>query len=193
MTSTVYGSQPVQLDPEGKPESRDGPEDQSAPPEASPPEASPPEASPPEASPPEASPPEASPPEAKGGGEEKKPFFILYLSGAEYVEELRRLSVWVERLLVPVYAKEVTSNTPWCTRWREHPEAIASLHGLWLAWQNLTGPGAEATGPAQWHRDYLPSIMDALRSPSGPFSGCKPGAHRVIVKPPVEDDGFLGS
>lgn len=125
--------------------------------------------------------------------ESKKPFFILYLNGDEYSEELRRLAFWVERLLIPVYGQEVTSTAPWCPRWREHPEAIAQLHALWLAWQSLTGPAADATGPAQWHRDYLGSMMETLRSPSGPFASCKPGSHRAVARPALEDDGFLDS
>ncbi|NEE06434.1 DUF4913 domain-containing protein, partial [Streptomyces sp. SID7499] len=39
-------------------------------------------------------------------------------------------------------------------------------------------PAAGLTGPAIWHRDYLTHVMAALRNPSGPFAGCKPGAHR---------------
>lgn len=133
--------------------------------------------------------PEASPPKPDED-EVKKPFFILYLSGEEYIEELRRLSRWVEQLLIPVYGKEVTSTAPWCPRWREHPEAIAHLHSLWLAWQKLTGPDAEATGPAFWHRDYLGAIMDSLRSPSGPFAGCKAGSHRITGRPVVREEVF---
>lgn len=122
----------------------------------------------------------------------EKPFFILYLTGPEYVEELRRLSMWVERLLLPTYGREVTSGSPWCPRWREHPEAIAYLHALWLAWQEKTGPNANASGPLEWHRDCLGSVMDVLRSPSGAFAACKPGAHRIQERPQVEDDGLLG-
>nr|BFE59545.1 hypothetical protein GCM10020063_040710 [Dactylosporangium thailandense] len=120
-----------------------------------------------------------------------EPFFILYLVGDEYVSELRRLSIWVEKLLIPVYAQEVTSSAPWCSRWRDHPEAIAYLHGLWLAWQDRTGPGADMTGPVTWHRDFLQPTMDALRSPNGPFAGCKPGAHRHKERPAVDDDGSV--
>ncbi|PZF91224.1 DUF4913 domain-containing protein [Micromonospora endophytica] len=132
----------------------------------------------------EQSPPEPPPPEPP----EATPFFILYLDGPEYGEELRRLSYWVESLLLPVYGGEVTSSSPWCPRWREHPEAIAYLHGLWLAWQERTGPQAQLSDPATWHQSYLWPTMDTLRSGNGPFAGCKPGSHRPKERPPVEPD-----
>jgi hypothetical protein len=144
-----------------------------------------------EAEPVEAAPSQAPQERIPDDDSEKQPFFILYLSGPEYVEELRRLSFWVERLLIPVYGQEASSAAPWCPRWREHQEAVAHLHALWLAWQERTGPNADATGPAQWHRDFLGPTMETLRSPSGPFAGCKPGIHREKERPFIEDDGFL--
>jgi len=115
-----------------------------------------------------------------------EPFFILYLQGDTYVDELNRLTVWVEQLLLPVYGAEVTSSAPWCPSWQQHSEAIAYLHALWLAWQVKTGPDANAMGPLEWHRDCLNHVMDKLRDPSGPFAGCKPGVHRAKERPYVE-------
>jgi hypothetical protein len=117
-----------------------------------------------------------------------EPFFILYLDGSDYVEELRRLSFWVDHLLVPVYCAEVSSSLPWCPRWSEHPEAVAYLHALWLAWQERTGPRALPSDPAAWHQSYLWPTMDKLREANGPFAGCKPGAHRAKERPTVEPD-----
>jgi hypothetical protein len=111
------------------------------------------------------------------------PPFILYLDGQDYADEMRQLAVWVSDLLLPVYGREVTSQLPWCPRWWEHLEAIARLHGLWLAWQEHTDPAAGATGPALWHRDHLGPVMSELRSPSGPFAGCKAGGHRAKAAP----------
>ncbi|SCG33881.1 DUF4913 domain-containing protein [Micromonospora humi] len=121
----------------------------------------------------------------------RKPFFILYLDGPEYAEELRRLAAWVEGLLLPVYGGEVTSGAPWCPRWWEHPEAIAYLHGLWLAWQERTSPRATPSDPATWHQNHLWPTMSTLRDPAGPFAGCKPGGHRPKDRPWVEryEDG----
>lgn len=114
------------------------------------------------------------------------PEFILYLEGEEYGQALRQLTLWVHHVLLPVYGREVTSMAPWCSCWWEHPEAVAQLHGLWLVWADLTGPGSEMSGPANWHRDYLIPVMQNLRDPTGPFAGCKPGGHRVKELPPVD-------
>lgn len=114
------------------------------------------------------------------------PHFILYMTGPEYAQNLRQLTLWTHHVLLPVYGREVTSAAPWCSRWWEHPEAIAQLHGLWLAWGELTGPGSGMCGPANWHRDYLGPVMTTLRDPMGPFAGCKPGAHRDKEIPQVD-------
>ncbi|WP_405843751.1 DUF4913 domain-containing protein [Streptomyces sp. NBC_01518] len=116
------------------------------------------------------------------------PKFILYLQGPEYGQTLRKLTLWVHHVLLPVYGREVTSSAPWCSRWWEHPEAVAQLHALWLAWGELTDTGSPAgpTGPAAWHRDYLSSVMQNLRDPSGPFAGCKAGTHRPKQVPTVD-------
>jgi hypothetical protein len=127
-------------------------------------------------------PPPPPPPPRKVG-----PRFILYQSGDEFTHTLNRLAAWVHRLLIPVYGREVSSTAPWCPEWWRHPEAVALLHGLFLAWELLTGAGSDPTGPAVWHRDFLGPTMAALRDPSGPFAGCKPGAHREKQPPPVVD------
>ncbi|MFD7502272.1 DUF4913 domain-containing protein [Streptomyces sp. NPDC059850] len=128
---------------------------------------------------------------AEGGDAAKEetpspPNFILYKEGPEYVQELRQLTLWAHHVLLPVYGREVTSSYPWCSSWWEHPEAVAQLHGLWLAWAELTGPGSGRCGPANWHRDYLQQVMTSLRDPSGPFAGCKAGSHRPKETPRIE-------
>lgn len=115
-----------------------------------------------------------------------QPLFILYLEGPAYGQALRQLTLWTHHVLLPVYGREVTSTAPWCSRWWEHPEAVAQLHGLWLAWGDLTGSGSPASGPATWHRDYLSPVMASLRDPQGPFAGCKPGMHRPKGVPSID-------
>ncbi|SPF07228.1 DUF4913 domain-containing protein [Streptomyces sp. MA5143a] len=117
------------------------------------------------------------------------PPFILYLDGAEYGEEMRSLAVWVADLLLPVYGREVSSQQPWCPRWWEHLEAVARLHALWLAWQELADPSAGLSGPAVWHRDHLGPVLAELRSSAGPFAGCKAGSHRAKQSPTAEPYG----
>jgi Domain of unknown function (DUF4913) len=116
-----------------------------------------------------------------------RPYFILYQSGSEFTDSLDRLAFWVHQLLIPVYGREVTSMAPWCPEWWRHPEAVAYLHGLFLAWESLTGAGSDRTGPAIWHRDFLGPTMLALRDPSGPLAGCRVGSHRDKRSPTVVD------
>ncbi|MCM1967977.1 DUF4913 domain-containing protein [Streptomyces sp. G1] len=113
--------------------------------------------------------------------------FILALDGTTYVEELDALTNWVHNLLLPVYGREITTGRPWCRQWAEHPEAVARLHGLWLAWQQLTDVEAGLVGPATWHRDHLDPTWQQLRSPDGPFGACTTSparpAHRLLATP----------
>ncbi|MGW2563029.1 DUF4913 domain-containing protein [Streptomyces sp. NPDC001514] len=69
---------------------------------------------------------------------------------------------------VPGYLAEPSHDARWCHLWFEHSVAIARLHALWLAWQELTDPATCGyTGPSVWHRDHLDPCMGELRSPSG--------------------------
>jgi hypothetical protein len=113
--------------------------------------------------------------------------FILALGGAAYAEELAALAAWVDHLLLPVYGREISATRPWCARWHEHPEAVARLHGLWLAWQQLIATDAGLTGPSTWHRDHLDHALLQLRAPDGPFAACTTNparpAHRLLPTP----------
>ncbi|MGW1839628.1 DUF4913 domain-containing protein [Streptomyces sp. NPDC002067] len=121
---------------------------------------------------------EGAPGNAAAGGDEKDetppaPPLILKLSGEQYDQELALLSNWVQYLLAPYYLTEISSQSPWCPRWFEHPQAVARLHALWIAWQELTTPEAGGwTGPSVWHRDHLDPCIAMLRDPSGPFAAC---------------------
>ncbi|MFG3253299.1 DUF4913 domain-containing protein [Streptomyces sp. NPDC048172] len=113
--------------------------------------------------------------------------FILAMAGAAYDEELAALKVWVEDLLLPVYGREITATRPWCAQWTEHPEAVARLHALWLAWQQFTDAEAGLAGPSVWHRDHLDPALMQLRAPDGPFSACTTSPsrphHRLLAHP----------
>jgi hypothetical protein len=112
--------------------------------------------------------------------------FILHLDRADQEEALLRLSSWVSNEVIPIYGRETTSAAPWCPQWWKHPEAVAALDALRLAWMDLVEMPDEPTGPAVWQRDYLRPALSSLRDPSGPFAGCKPGVHRPKESPAVE-------
>ncbi|WP_405539651.1 DUF4913 domain-containing protein [Streptomyces sp. NBC_00075] len=137
--------------------------------------------------------PAASPPSRAAGdpnapsAEEPASVFILALAPKAYAEELAALTNWVHDLLMPVYGREITTGRPWCRQWQEHPEAVARLHALWLAWQQLTDVQAGLTGPSTWHRDHLDPTLLQLRTPDGPFGACTTSAarphHRLLASP----------
>ncbi|GAA1890574.1 DUF4913 domain-containing protein [Streptantibioticus ferralitis] len=128
-------------------------------------------------------------------GEQKAPTsaFIVALGGEAYDIELAALRNWVNHLLLPVYGREIGSTRPWCDQWHEHPEAVARLHALWLAWQQLTDAEAGLCGPSTWHRDHLDHALLQLRAPDGPFAACTTSparpTHRVLATPAPAQPG----
>ncbi|MEU1299967.1 DUF4913 domain-containing protein [Streptomyces shenzhenensis] len=130
------------------------------------------------------SPTDASPNTQEG---EPSSIFILALAGSAYGKELAALKNWVDHLLLPVYGREITTGRPWCAQWQEHPEAVARLHALWLAWQQLTDTEAGLTGPSTWHRDHLDPALLQLRTSDGQFGACTTSParpnHRLLAHP----------
>ncbi|MDD9383174.1 DUF4913 domain-containing protein [Streptomyces sp. ZAF1911] len=113
------------------------------------------------------------------------PPFILLLDHAEYGAELRALVEFVEGVLVPGYLDEASADARWCHQWTQHPVAIARLHALWLAWQELTDPDTCGyAGPSTWHRDHYDPCMRELRASTGPFQGCTKGEHQIAHRMP---------
>jgi hypothetical protein len=121
----------------------------------------------------------------EAGEENGFPPFILLLDPPEHTGELEALIAWVDGVLIPCYLDEPSAEARWCHRWPEHPVAVARLHALWLAWQELTDPAVCGyTGPSIWHRDHLRPCLDELRSGRGPFRGCTKGEHQVTHREP---------
>lgn len=113
--------------------------------------------------------------------------FILTLDGDAYTAELSRLIGWVDNFLRPTFAREVTATRPWCLSWPEHPEAVARLHALWLAYGQHLDEEAGPAGMAVWIRDILDHALLQLRAPDGPFAACATragsDAHRLLAPP----------
>ncbi|MFF9128382.1 DUF4913 domain-containing protein [Streptomyces sp. NPDC014889] len=98
---------------------------------------------------------------------------------AAYDDELRALIEWVEGVLVPGYLAEPSADARWCHLWFEHTPAVARLHALWLAWQELTDPASCGhTGPSVWHRDHLAPACASCAAPAAP----SPGAPRASTR-----------
>jgi hypothetical protein len=121
------------------------------------------------------------------GGSATHSVFILTMAGEVFEAELAALRDWVHGVLLPTYGREISAARPWCERWHEHPEAVARLHALWLAWKELTSAKAGLTGPSIWQRDHLDNALLQLRSPDGPFAACTTDAgrpnHRLLPPP----------
>ncbi|KJK55014.1 DUF4913 domain-containing protein, partial [Saccharothrix sp. ST-888] len=120
--------------------------------------------------------------------------FILALTGEAYEAELAALRFWVDHLLLPVYGREISTARPWCFEWDKHLEAVARLHGLWLAWQQMTDAEAGLSGPSTWHRDHLAPALLELRAPDGPFAACTTSPsrpnHRLLATPAPAEFGL---
>lgn len=112
---------------------------------------------------------------------------ILELEDEEYEDELDALSDWVDDFLLRVYGAEVTTAAPWCEQWQEHPDVVAWLHALWLAYQQHKDAEAGLSGLFVWHRDFLTHAMATVRAPGGPLSACMTDpdrpAHRLLPGP----------
>lgn len=125
-----------------------------------------------------------------GPGDAPRELFILRQDGDQAAEELAALADWVNHVLAPTYIDgRLSPRNGWCSRWWEHPAAVARLHALWLAWRELTDPAAGLQGPSRWHRDHLDPALRELRdgehSPLGP---CARRTNDLRFKEPAQHD-----
>lgn len=66
-------------------------------------------------------------------------------------------------------------DNAWCPQWWEHPEAVARLFALWLAWEAATAEGADLSDRSSWwvyHWGHHGTIL--LDRKTGPFRDCDP-------------------
>ncbi|MEY9956821.1 DUF4913 domain-containing protein [Streptacidiphilus sp. MAP5-52] len=124
-----------------------------------------------------------------------EPLFIVAFDDPDYYAELALMTPWVDQIFSAIYGPEPTAQRPWCVRWPEHPEAVARLHALWLAWQGSITPEAGAAGPSAWHRDHLEPALAKLRGADGPFAACTSSgghvSHRLLETPAFTDPDAL--
>lgn len=119
--------------------------------------------------------PQPAPSGEQNGQAADAPPHILTLTGEEYHAALAKLAKWVDGYLVPSYIADrpVSPSAPWCPAWWLHPEAVARLEALWLAFTELADPDKGGlTGRGTWFRDHLDPALQQLRSPLGPFARC---------------------
>lgn len=94
--------------------------------------------------------------------------------GADPVEQAGTVhadvDAFVRGVLAPTYRREVSprGENRWDPEWWRHPEAVARLEALWLAWEALRLEGA--TGMSVWWRDHADHHLAVLMSPVGPFA-----------------------
>ena len=92
----------------------------------------------------------------------------------------------MQDFLVKVYARPVRDGLSWhwCSRCRDHPEAVSRLEALWKGFEVLRrDPG---TGTATWWRDYADPTMAALSDAGDTFTKCSDTTHAVPPDLPVE-------
>jgi hypothetical protein len=85
------------------------------------------------------------------------------------------VDAFVTDWLAPTYRRSFeTGGRVWCAQWREHPEAVSRLTGLWLAYEHLAA-GADGTGLSTWWLAHCDPTMAALTDDTGCFKGCARG------------------
>lgn len=86
---------------------------------------------------------------------------------------------FVDDFLIHVYARELRSNQSfrWCAKWHHHPESVARLEALWIAFESLRQH--PTTGRSTWWLQHADPTMLALTEPDGPFRQCDPNKHNL--------------
>jgi hypothetical protein len=95
------------------------------------------------------------------------------------------VDAFVTDWLAPTYRRSFdTGGRAWCAQWREHPEAVSRLTGLWLAWEHLAGADG-GTGLSTWWLAHCDPTMTVLMADDGPFKRCARGHTDRLAPLPV--------
>lgn len=107
-------------------------------------------------------------------------------------KSLAQLSDWVQDVLTPYYLREPSTTSLWCGYWYTHPEAVARLWALYLAWRHLIHELDDdedpLVGAIAWQLEHLDKTLEQLRSPTGPFASCSSSPDRDdhhLLQPPI--------
>lgn len=85
------------------------------------------------------------------------------------------LERWVADFFMPTFRRTFGGEFRWCTRWRDHPEAVLRLDALWRAYESLRSDGP--LDMASWLTNFLDPQLPVLLGRSGPFGQCSTDRH----------------
>jgi hypothetical protein len=91
-------------------------------------------------------------------------------------EDAADLVAWVRDVLVPGITRDLNprGQLVWCSHWFDHPEAVARLGAMALAYSALVeADDAAADGPSTWWLQHAdPHLAVLMNKDTGPFSQC---------------------
>lgn len=106
------------------------------------------------------------------------------------MDDAAELVAWVRDVLAPSVNRDLNTHGQlvWCSQWWAHPEAVARLHALRMAYSTLVeDAGAGADGASTWWLQHAdPHLAVLLNKDTGPFSQCVRG-HRPTAGLPWQD------
>lgn len=92
------------------------------------------------------------------------------------VDDAAELLAWVRDVLAPAVTRDLNTRGQlvWCSQWWDHPEAVARLHALAMAYSSLVeDDDAAADGASTWWLQHAdPHLAVLLNKDTGPFSQC---------------------
>ncbi|MFJ3395352.1 DUF4913 domain-containing protein [Leifsonia aquatica] len=89
---------------------------------------------------------------------------------------------WAKQFLPIIEtANQQTEEHLWCTSWYLHPEAVARLVTLWLAWEEAR-TSDDQRSQSSWWIDHWDRHVPVLLSSRGPFRRCELAHSAPIVR-----------